>query len=152
MDDFLARKAENLSSLLLEKCEAEVKWQLSVPLWDLLKDVIQRLVPDFESYVNTFTGLFAESTVNLHFESANAVGKTLVSTATAATLFDLLRTQIREPLECSPPLMQQLQNSLEFYLPSLSIVGRVQSLGFEVKGSLPKLASLLTYDKTFPFL
>lgn len=151
IDDFLARKSESLSSLLLEKSELELAWRLSAPLWMLLEDLIAPVLPGVYHLLPEITAGFEEISADLQLESAIPVARMLGSGA-ASVLFDRLRTLVREPVECSPPLMQQLQNSLEFYLPALTVVGRVQNLGVEVKGALPRLVSLLGYDKTFPFL
>lgn len=151
IDDFLARKSETFSSLLLEKSDIELAWMLSTPLWLLLEDLIAPILPGLYHLLPSITAGFEDISADLQLESAIPVARLLGSDA-ASVLFDKLRTQVREPLECSPPLMQQLQNSLEFYLPTMTVVGRMQSLGVEVKGAMPRLVSLLGYDKTFTFL
>ena len=148
VSDFVAKRENSVVALLLESAVCTAKWQVSFDLWGLMATFAQFLslkTPQIDPFFPLFQSIF----IDLCFDP---ISDATVPGLTGATVLDWFREYVREPLECSPALYQQVKNLLDFYEPRVEVAGRVRNVGVQADGQLPDLSHVLRYNKKFPFL
>lgn len=139
IEDCLGNLEMDAFQIWLEHCGLRLRWESGVDLWKWLE----------ASALGQLIALGKQTSAEVILTK---LPSGLCAGVTIGKVLNYVVTQLREPVECSPALFQQLRNLLDFYETEVEFQGQFQRFGLSALVKLTGLPCLLSLNKSFPFL